>query len=197
MGKGCLSSFKSHIWLTDSHSSCKTTCLNLQVYVVPPPARPCPASGPPARPCSPSPDPIYKVPRGSGTQPASPGEILEVRARGLCVCQVRDIHMSYICHTYICQGGSTAELKANSPIPPSRSTTCPTLLSGFPPAAPMTPQPPFPALWPGLPHSPLERMKFPMMGASSPQITYRARARPGEGRGAGTRASPLFCPFWP
>ncbi|XP_020037199.1 embryonal Fyn-associated substrate isoform X2 [Castor canadensis] len=49
-----------------------------EVYVVPPPARPCPASGPPARPCSPSPDPIYKVPRGSGTQPASPGEILEV-----------------------------------------------------------------------------------------------------------------------
>ncbi|XP_012880814.1 PREDICTED: embryonal Fyn-associated substrate isoform X3 [Dipodomys ordii] len=45
------------------------------VYVVPPPARPCPAS---AGPCPPSPDPIYKVPRGNGTQLAAPGEVLEV-----------------------------------------------------------------------------------------------------------------------
>ncbi|XP_042542375.1 embryonal Fyn-associated substrate [Dipodomys spectabilis] len=46
-----------------------------EVYVVPPPARPCPAS---AGPCPPSPDPIYKVPRGNGTQLAAPGEVLEV-----------------------------------------------------------------------------------------------------------------------
>ncbi|KAM7158694.1 embryonal Fyn-associated substrate isoform 1-T1 [Molossus nigricans] len=39
-----------------------------EVYVVPPPARP----------CLPSPDPIYKVPRGSGTQLAAPGDALEV-----------------------------------------------------------------------------------------------------------------------
>ncbi|XP_068390894.1 embryonal Fyn-associated substrate isoform X4 [Eschrichtius robustus] len=48
------------------------------VYVVPPPARPCPTSGPLAGPCPPSPDPIYKVPRGSGTQQAAPGDALEV-----------------------------------------------------------------------------------------------------------------------
>ncbi|XP_008564806.1 PREDICTED: embryonal Fyn-associated substrate [Galeopterus variegatus] len=49
-----------------------------EVYVVPPPARPCPASGPPAGPCPPSPDPIYKVPRGSETQLAAPRDVLEV-----------------------------------------------------------------------------------------------------------------------
>ncbi|XP_022409238.1 embryonal Fyn-associated substrate isoform X1 [Delphinapterus leucas] len=49
-----------------------------EVYVVPPPARPCPTSGPLAAPCPPSPDPIYKVPRGSGTQQAAPGDALEV-----------------------------------------------------------------------------------------------------------------------
>ncbi|XP_011786236.1 PREDICTED: embryonal Fyn-associated substrate isoform X3 [Colobus angolensis palliatus] len=48
------------------------------VYVVPPPARPCPTSGPPARPCPPSPDPIYKIPRASGTQLAAPRDVLEV-----------------------------------------------------------------------------------------------------------------------
>ncbi|EHB00027.1 Embryonal Fyn-associated substrate [Heterocephalus glaber] len=37
-----------------------------EVYVVPPPARPCPATGPLSGSCPPSPDPIYKVPRGSG-----------------------------------------------------------------------------------------------------------------------------------
>ncbi|XP_070097138.1 embryonal Fyn-associated substrate isoform X1 [Equus przewalskii] len=49
-----------------------------EVYVVPPPARPCPTLGPPAGPCPPSPDPIYKVPRGNGTQLAAPGDALEV-----------------------------------------------------------------------------------------------------------------------
>ncbi|XP_044923597.1 embryonal Fyn-associated substrate isoform X2 [Mustela putorius furo] len=49
-----------------------------EVYVVPPPARPCPTVGPQAGPCLPSPDPIYKVPRGSGTQTAAPGDALEV-----------------------------------------------------------------------------------------------------------------------
>ncbi|XP_022377607.1 embryonal Fyn-associated substrate isoform X2 [Enhydra lutris kenyoni] len=49
-----------------------------EVYVVPPPARPCPTVGPQAGPCLPSPDPIYKVPRGSGTQTADPGDALEV-----------------------------------------------------------------------------------------------------------------------
>uniref|UniRef100_A0A8C3XDT6 Embryonal Fyn-associated substrate n=1 Tax=Catagonus wagneri TaxID=51154 RepID=A0A8C3XDT6_9CETA len=48
------------------------------VYVVPPPARPCPTLVPPPGPCPPSPDPIYKVPRGSGTQLAGPGDALEV-----------------------------------------------------------------------------------------------------------------------
>ncbi|XP_011846070.1 PREDICTED: embryonal Fyn-associated substrate isoform X3 [Mandrillus leucophaeus] len=48
------------------------------VYVVPPPARPCPTSGPPAGPCPPSPDPIYKIPRASGTQLAAPRDVLEV-----------------------------------------------------------------------------------------------------------------------
>ncbi|KAM6202906.1 embryonal Fyn-associated substrate isoform 5-T5 [Rhynchocyon petersi] len=48
------------------------------VYVVPPPARPCPTSGPLSAPCPPSPDPIYKIPRGSGTQLAASGETLEV-----------------------------------------------------------------------------------------------------------------------
>ncbi|KAM6202902.1 embryonal Fyn-associated substrate isoform 1-T1 [Rhynchocyon petersi] len=49
-----------------------------EVYVVPPPARPCPTSGPLSAPCPPSPDPIYKIPRGSGTQLAASGETLEV-----------------------------------------------------------------------------------------------------------------------
>ncbi|XP_045048113.1 embryonal Fyn-associated substrate isoform X2 [Desmodus rotundus] len=49
-----------------------------EVYVVPPPARPCLTSRSPAGPCLPSPDPIYKVPRGSGTQLAAPGDALEV-----------------------------------------------------------------------------------------------------------------------
>ncbi|KAF6129817.1 embryonal Fyn-associated substrate [Phyllostomus discolor] len=49
-----------------------------EVYVVPPPARPCLTSGSPAGPCLPSPDPIYKIPRGSGTQLAAPGDGLEV-----------------------------------------------------------------------------------------------------------------------
>nr|XP_030710423.1 solute carrier family 22 member 17 isoform X9 [Globicephala melas] len=53
-------------------------CTDSAVYVVPPPARPCPTSGPLAAPCPPSPDPIYKVPRGSGTQQAAPGDALEV-----------------------------------------------------------------------------------------------------------------------
>lgn len=57
-----------------------------QVYVVPPPARPCPTLVSPPGPCPPSPDPIYKVPRGSGTQLAVPGDALEVRARGPCLC---------------------------------------------------------------------------------------------------------------
>uniref|UniRef100_A0A8D1DXP7 CAS family C-terminal domain-containing protein n=1 Tax=Sus scrofa TaxID=9823 RepID=A0A8D1DXP7_PIG len=48
------------------------------VYVVPPPARPCPTLVSPPGPCPPSPDPIYKVPRGSGTQLAVPGDALEV-----------------------------------------------------------------------------------------------------------------------
>nr|XP_027775794.1 embryonal Fyn-associated substrate isoform X3 [Marmota flaviventris] len=48
------------------------------VYVVPPPARPCPASGPLAGPCPPSPDSIYKVPRGNGTQLSTPRDALEV-----------------------------------------------------------------------------------------------------------------------
>lgn len=67
-----------------------------QVYVVPPPARPCPTSGPLAAPCPPSPDPIYKVPRGSGTQQAAPGDALEVRARGLCVCWAGNRRLSGI-----------------------------------------------------------------------------------------------------
>ncbi|KAK1338786.1 hypothetical protein QTO34_019445 [Cnephaeus nilssonii] len=49
-----------------------------EVYVVPPPARPCLTSGSPTGLCLPSPDPIYKVPRGSGTQLAAPGGVLEV-----------------------------------------------------------------------------------------------------------------------
>ncbi|XP_004389971.1 embryonal Fyn-associated substrate isoform X3 [Trichechus manatus latirostris] len=48
------------------------------VYVVPPPARPCPTSRPLAGPCPPSFDPIYKIPRGSGIQLAAPGNTLEV-----------------------------------------------------------------------------------------------------------------------
>uniref|UniRef100_A0A8C6CJE2 Embryonal Fyn-associated substrate n=1 Tax=Moschus moschiferus TaxID=68415 RepID=A0A8C6CJE2_MOSMO len=48
------------------------------LYVVPPPARPCPTSRPPTGTCPPSPDPIYKVPRGGGTQLATPGAALEV-----------------------------------------------------------------------------------------------------------------------
>ncbi|XP_032965535.1 embryonal Fyn-associated substrate isoform X2 [Rhinolophus ferrumequinum] len=46
-----------------------------EVYVVPPPARPCLTSGSPS--CPPSPDPIYKVPRGGGTQLAASGDALE------------------------------------------------------------------------------------------------------------------------
>ncbi|KAL0602812.1 Embryonal Fyn-associated substrate, partial [Plecturocebus cupreus] len=49
-----------------------------EVYVVPPSARPCPASGLPAGPHPPSPDPIYKIPRASGTQLAAPRDVLEV-----------------------------------------------------------------------------------------------------------------------
>ncbi|KAM9645147.1 LOW QUALITY PROTEIN: embryonal Fyn-associated substrate [Trichechus inunguis] len=49
-----------------------------EVYVVPPPARPCPTSRPLAGPCPPSFDPIYKIPRGSGIQLAAPGNTLEV-----------------------------------------------------------------------------------------------------------------------
>ncbi|CAK6432510.1 unnamed protein product [Pipistrellus nathusii] len=49
-----------------------------EVYVVPPPARPCLTSGSPTGLCLPAPDPIYKVPRGSGTQLAAPGGVLEV-----------------------------------------------------------------------------------------------------------------------
>lgn len=49
-----------------------------EVYVVPPPARPCLTSGSPGGPCPPSPDPIYKVPRGGGTQLAASGDALEV-----------------------------------------------------------------------------------------------------------------------
>ncbi|XP_059564119.1 embryonal Fyn-associated substrate isoform X1 [Myotis daubentonii] len=49
-----------------------------EVYVVPPPARPCLTSGSPTGLCLPSPDPIYKVPRGTGTQLAAPGGVLEV-----------------------------------------------------------------------------------------------------------------------
>ncbi|ERE89381.1 embryonal Fyn-associated substrate [Cricetulus griseus] len=49
-----------------------------EVYVVPPPARPCPASGPLARSCSSSPDSIYKVPRVNGTQLTAPRDVLEV-----------------------------------------------------------------------------------------------------------------------
>lgn len=49
-----------------------------EVYVVPPPARPCPTSGSLPGPCPPSPDLIYEVPRGSSTQLTGPGEILEV-----------------------------------------------------------------------------------------------------------------------
>uniref|UniRef100_H0XK99 SH3 domain-containing protein n=3 Tax=Otolemur garnettii TaxID=30611 RepID=H0XK99_OTOGA len=49
-----------------------------EVYVVPPPARLCPASGPPAGSSPPSPDSIYKIPRSSGTQLAASGDILEV-----------------------------------------------------------------------------------------------------------------------
>nr|KAF6391834.1 embryonal Fyn-associated substrate [Pipistrellus kuhlii] len=48
------------------------------VYVVPPPARPCLTSGSPTGLCLPAPDLIYKVPRGSGTQLAAPGGVLEV-----------------------------------------------------------------------------------------------------------------------
>ncbi|XP_052502938.1 embryonal Fyn-associated substrate isoform X1 [Budorcas taxicolor] len=49
-----------------------------ELYVVPPPARLCPTSRPPTGPCPPSPDPIYKVPRGGGTQLAAPEAALEV-----------------------------------------------------------------------------------------------------------------------
>ncbi|XP_049754697.1 embryonal Fyn-associated substrate isoform X1 [Elephas maximus indicus] len=49
-----------------------------EVYVVPPPARPCPTSGSLTGPCPPSPDPIYKIPRGRGTQLAAPGNTSEV-----------------------------------------------------------------------------------------------------------------------
>ncbi|XP_012589557.1 PREDICTED: embryonal Fyn-associated substrate isoform X3 [Condylura cristata] len=49
-----------------------------EVYVVPPPAQPCPTTGPSGGSCPPSPDPIYKVPRGTGTQLTAPGDTLEV-----------------------------------------------------------------------------------------------------------------------
>ncbi|XP_051051657.1 embryonal Fyn-associated substrate isoform X2 [Phodopus roborovskii] len=66
---------------TQPGSSCPTPehgSEEQEVYVVPPPARPCPASGPVARSCSPSPDSIYKVPRVNGTQLAVPRDVLEV-----------------------------------------------------------------------------------------------------------------------
>ncbi|XP_075387490.1 embryonal Fyn-associated substrate isoform X1 [Tenrec ecaudatus] len=49
-----------------------------EVYVVPPPARPCPGSGSLTGHCPPSPDSIYKIPRGSGAQLAASGAMLEV-----------------------------------------------------------------------------------------------------------------------
>ncbi|XP_054987807.1 embryonal Fyn-associated substrate [Sorex araneus] len=55
-----------------------------EVYVVPPPARPCLTSGPPAGPCPPSPDPIYKVPRGRGT-PGNASEVYDVPPTALRV----------------------------------------------------------------------------------------------------------------
>lgn len=91
-----------------------------EVYVVPPPARPCPASGPPARCCSPSPDSIYKVPRVNGTQLTAPRDVLEVYD-----------------------------------VPPN--------ILRAPSNCPYDSQPPFPVLRPQLSHSPLERMKLPMM----------------------------------
>uniref|UniRef100_H0WAV5 Embryonal Fyn-associated substrate n=2 Tax=Cavia porcellus TaxID=10141 RepID=H0WAV5_CAVPO len=54
-----------------------------EVYVVPPPARPCPATGPLSGSCPPSPDPIYKVPRGNGTQPGDALEIYDVPSAAL------------------------------------------------------------------------------------------------------------------
>lgn len=115
--------------------------------MVPPRAQPCPALGPTAGPCPPSPDAIYKVPRGSGTQLPAPGDALEVRARG---------------SVYVGQG-QTTQGETNCSYSISRSMMCPPLPSEFPPVILMTPLPPFPALWAGLPHSPLERRKLPMM----------------------------------
>ncbi|XP_034353356.1 embryonal Fyn-associated substrate isoform X2 [Arvicanthis niloticus] len=48
------------------------------VYVIPPPARPCSASGLPARSCSPSSDSIYKVPRVNGMQLTASRDVVEV-----------------------------------------------------------------------------------------------------------------------
>lgn len=66
---------------TQPGSSCPTPERGSEeqgVYVVPPPARPCPASGPLARSCSPSPDSIYKVPRANETPLTAPRDLLEV-----------------------------------------------------------------------------------------------------------------------
>ncbi|XP_023562737.1 embryonal Fyn-associated substrate isoform X2 [Octodon degus] len=54
-----------------------------EVYVVPPPARPCPATGPLSGSCPPSFDPIYKVPRGSGTPPGDTLEVYDVPSTAL------------------------------------------------------------------------------------------------------------------
>lgn len=60
------------------------SCEDQEVYVVPPPARPCPTSGPPAGPCPPSPDPIYKVPRVRST-PGDASEVYDVPLAALHV----------------------------------------------------------------------------------------------------------------
>uniref|UniRef100_A0A8C2VXN6 Embryonal Fyn-associated substrate n=2 Tax=Chinchilla lanigera TaxID=34839 RepID=A0A8C2VXN6_CHILA len=54
-----------------------------EVYVVPPPARPCPATGSLSGSCPPSFDPIYKVPRGNGTQPGDALEVYDVPSTAL------------------------------------------------------------------------------------------------------------------
>ncbi|NP_034242.2 embryonal Fyn-associated substrate isoform 1 [Mus musculus] len=66
---------------TQPGSSCPTPergCEEQEVYVIPPPARPCSASGLPARSCSPSSDSIYKVPRGNGMQLTASRDVAEV-----------------------------------------------------------------------------------------------------------------------
>lgn len=66
---------------TQPGSSCPTPergCEEQEVYVIPPPARPCSASGLPARSCSPSSDSIYKVPRVNGIQLTAPRDVGEV-----------------------------------------------------------------------------------------------------------------------